>query len=146
MPSNLTQRETTSSRPRAAILLRAGSGPAAGPLITSSCPRLSNDWARSEPTSVEITFDSDLHGGGSMRRPFKPRMSAFRLSRPVDAAYCTVNTFRHLLTEQAARRHLERLASSLRPGASMFSACICWRWMSTKRTLGAGLSGEATRK
>jgi SAM-dependent methyltransferase len=47
---------------------------------------------------------------------FQAEMSAFRLSRPVDAAYCTVNTFRHLLTEQAARDHLERIAISLRPG------------------------------
>jgi SAM-dependent methyltransferase len=47
---------------------------------------------------------------------FQAEMSAFRLSRPIDAAYCTVNTFRHLLTEQAARDHLERIASSLRPG------------------------------
>jgi SAM-dependent methyltransferase len=47
---------------------------------------------------------------------FQAEMSAFRLSRRVDAAYCTVNTFRHLLTEQAARDHLERIASSLRPG------------------------------
>jgi SAM-dependent methyltransferase len=47
---------------------------------------------------------------------FQAEMSGFRLSRRVDAAYCTVNTFRHLLTEQAARNHLERIASSLRPG------------------------------
>ena len=47
---------------------------------------------------------------------FQAEMSAFRLSRPIDAAYCTVNTFRHLLTEQAARDHLERIASTLRPG------------------------------
>src|SRR5216683_3112258 len=47
---------------------------------------------------------------------FEAEMSDFRLSRPVDAAYCTVNTFRHLLTEQAARSHLECIAGSLRPG------------------------------
>ena len=47
---------------------------------------------------------------------FEAEMSDFRLSRPVDAAYCTVNTFRHLLTEQAARGHLECIAGSLRPG------------------------------
>src|SRR6266566_4652083 len=47
---------------------------------------------------------------------FEAEMSDFRLDRPVDAAYCTVNTFRHLLTEQAARRHLECIAGSLRPG------------------------------
>ncbi len=47
---------------------------------------------------------------------FEAEMSDFCLDRPVDAAYCTVNTFRHLLTEQAARRHLECIAGSLRPG------------------------------
>jgi len=47
---------------------------------------------------------------------FEAEMSDFRVGRPVDAAYCTVNTFRHLLTEQAARGHLECIATSLRPG------------------------------
>jgi SAM-dependent methyltransferase len=47
---------------------------------------------------------------------FEAEMSNFRLARPVDAAYCTVNTFRHLLTEQAARGHLKCVAASLRPG------------------------------
>jgi SAM-dependent methyltransferase len=47
---------------------------------------------------------------------FEAEMSDFRLSRSVDAAYCTVNTFRHLLKEQAARGHLECIARSLRPG------------------------------
>src|SRR6266480_6524921 len=47
---------------------------------------------------------------------FEAEMSDFRLDKPVDAAYCTVNTFRHLLTEQAARGHLECIARSLRPG------------------------------
>ncbi len=47
---------------------------------------------------------------------FEAEMSDFRLDRPVDAAHCTVNTFRHLLTEQAARGHLECIARSLRPG------------------------------
>ena len=46
---------------------------------------------------------------------FQAEMSNFRLARPVDAAYCTVNTFRHLLTEQAARGHLKCIADSLRP-------------------------------
>jgi SAM-dependent methyltransferase len=47
---------------------------------------------------------------------FQAEMSNFRLTRPVDAAYCTVNTFRHLLTEQTARGHLECVAGSLCPG------------------------------
>jgi SAM-dependent methyltransferase len=50
-------------------------------------------------------------------KTFEADMSDFRLSRPVDAAYCTVNTFRLLLTEQAARGHLECIADSIRPGA-----------------------------
>jgi SAM-dependent methyltransferase len=47
---------------------------------------------------------------------FEADMADFRLPRQIDAAFCTVNTFRHLLTEQAARRHLECIAASLRPG------------------------------
>jgi SAM-dependent methyltransferase len=43
-------------------------------------------------------------------------MSDFRLDYSADAAYCMPNTFRHLLSEQAARAHLECIASSLRPG------------------------------
>jgi SAM-dependent methyltransferase len=47
---------------------------------------------------------------------FEADMADFRLPEPVDAAFCTVNTFRHLLTEQTARRHLECISESLRPG------------------------------
>jgi SAM-dependent methyltransferase len=43
-------------------------------------------------------------------------MADFHLSKPVDAAYSTFDGFRHLLTEQAARRHLECVVESLRPG------------------------------
>jgi len=43
-------------------------------------------------------------------------MSDFRLATPVDAAFCTFNSFRHLLTEQQAQRHLECVAGCLRPG------------------------------
>jgi SAM-dependent methyltransferase len=46
---------------------------------------------------------------------FEAEMSDFRLGQPVDAAYCTVSTFRHLLTEDAARGHLECIARTLRP-------------------------------
>jgi SAM-dependent methyltransferase len=47
---------------------------------------------------------------------FEGDMSDFRVHRPVDAAYCTVSTFRHLLTEQAARCHLQCIVRSLRRG------------------------------
>lgn len=53
---------------------------------------------------------------GLRARTFVADMSDFRLARPVDAAYCPVNTFRHLLTEQSARAHLECMADHLRPG------------------------------
>ena len=43
-------------------------------------------------------------------------MTCVKLPRPVDLAHCLVNTFRHLLTEKAARQHLECVAESLRPG------------------------------
>jgi SAM-dependent methyltransferase len=43
-------------------------------------------------------------------------MTDFRIARPVDAAFNTWNTFRHLTTENAARQHLQCVAQSLRPG------------------------------
>lgn len=47
---------------------------------------------------------------------FRADMADFRLAAPVDAAYNTLDGFRHLLTERAARRHLECVAGGLRPG------------------------------
>jgi SAM-dependent methyltransferase len=49
-------------------------------------------------------------------KTFVGDMADFRLARPVDAAFCPVNTFRHLLDERSARRHLECVAEALRPG------------------------------
>jgi SAM-dependent methyltransferase len=43
-------------------------------------------------------------------------MAEFHTTAKYDAAFCTVNSFRHLLTETAARRHLECVADALRPG------------------------------
>ena len=43
-------------------------------------------------------------------------MTAFELDRPADAACCLLNSFRHLLTEVAARSHLESVARNLQPG------------------------------
>jgi SAM-dependent methyltransferase len=47
---------------------------------------------------------------------FPADMADFRLARPVDAAFCTFDSFRHLLSEPAAHGHLEHVAASLRPG------------------------------
>ena len=53
---------------------------------------------------------------GLCANTFEADMSDFSLDRAVDAAYCTVNTFRHLLTEGTAREHLQCIADSLRLG------------------------------
>ncbi|MCL4206291.1 MAG: class I SAM-dependent methyltransferase [Pirellulaceae bacterium] len=47
---------------------------------------------------------------------FQADMAAFQLAVPVDAAYCTFDGFRHLLSEDAARQHLQCVADALRPG------------------------------
>jgi SAM-dependent methyltransferase len=49
-------------------------------------------------------------------KTFVGDMTDFRLARPVDAAFCPVNTFRHLLDERDARRHLQCVADALRHG------------------------------
>ncbi|MCI0359454.1 MAG: class I SAM-dependent methyltransferase [Planctomycetaceae bacterium] len=43
-------------------------------------------------------------------------MADFRLPHKVDAAFNTINSFRHLLSEDAARSHLRCVAQSLRKG------------------------------
>jgi SAM-dependent methyltransferase len=43
-------------------------------------------------------------------------MTDFSLPQPAEAAFCLLNSFRHLLTEAAAKRHLEAVARNLRPG------------------------------
>lgn len=57
-----------------------------------------------------------LRRRGLRATTFRADMADFRLARPVDAAYSTFDGFRHLLTEESARRHLECVAGSLRRG------------------------------
>jgi len=47
---------------------------------------------------------------------FHGDMTDFQLDEPVDAAFNTWNTFRHLLTEDDARAHLQCVSHQLRPG------------------------------
>lgn len=47
---------------------------------------------------------------------FEGDMTSYTLKRPVDAAFNTFSTFRHLLTEEAAVGHLQCTADVLRPG------------------------------
>lgn len=68
---------------------------------------------------------------------FVGEMSDFHLVRPVDAAYCTVSTFRYLLTEQAARAHLECIARGLQPGGVYILGL---------KLLPSGVDKEATKR
>jgi SAM-dependent methyltransferase len=61
-------------------------------------------------------LDKQLARRGLKARTFVADMADFRLARPVDAAFCPVNTFRHLLDEHSSRRHLQCVADALRPG------------------------------
>lgn len=57
-----------------------------------------------------------LQNAGMSGRASVADMTTSVCDPPVDVAYCLVNTFRHLLTEDEARRHLENVAASVRPG------------------------------
>ena len=51
-------------------------------------------------------------------RVFRADAGRFALApQSFDLAYCLVDSFRYLLDEQAARRHLTAMAAALRPGA-----------------------------
>jgi SAM-dependent methyltransferase len=43
-------------------------------------------------------------------------MADFRFPGKFDAAFCPINSFRHLTNEADAKRHLESMAAALRPG------------------------------
>jgi SAM-dependent methyltransferase len=47
---------------------------------------------------------------------FCGELDSFRVTRTVDAALCTFNTFRHLLSERAAENHLRCVSQALRRG------------------------------
>ena len=47
---------------------------------------------------------------------FVQDMTEFRLDKPVDAAFCTMNSFRHLLTEENAQSHLQSVATAVKSG------------------------------
>jgi SAM-dependent methyltransferase len=47
---------------------------------------------------------------------FQADMCDFSLPNPADSAYCLLNSFRHILTDSAAKSHLEAVARNLRPG------------------------------
>ena len=57
-----------------------------------------------------------LARSGKRQTVFVGDMADFSLPRPVDAAFNTINSFRHLLSEQQAVAHLRCIAAALRKG------------------------------
>lgn len=47
---------------------------------------------------------------------FDADLAQFKLSKKADGAFCTFNTFRHLLSEEAALAHLQSVARAVKPG------------------------------
>ncbi len=67
------------------------------------------------PRAVEYC-NRRLSRHGLSTTAFVGDMARFHLPRPIDAAFNTINSFRHLLTEEAACSHLKCVAQSLRTG------------------------------
>jgi SAM-dependent methyltransferase len=61
-------------------------------------------------------FQQRAERQGLTAYPVLGDLANFTLPESVELAVCTFNTFRHLLSEQAARRHLTLLAEYVRPG------------------------------
>lgn len=67
--------------------------------------------------AASITYlQRRLRRRGLQAEVYQADMTDFHIAAPVDIAFNTFNTFRHLTSETAARRHLESVAESLRPG------------------------------
>jgi len=67
------------------------------------------------PHAIEYC-NKRLKRHGFKASTFVGDMTEFQLQRPVDAAFNTINSFRHLATEQQAKNHLECVLNTLRPG------------------------------
>ncbi len=61
-------------------------------------------------------IDRRLSDSGHRATLIHGDMTEMKLPQTYDAAFCTFNTFRHLMTEQAAVSHLRSLANSIDPG------------------------------
>lgn len=66
--------------------------------------------------SATAYVQTRLSEHGLSANVFNEDMTAYVHQPPVDIAFNTVNTFRHLQSEDAARQHLKAVAESLRPG------------------------------
>lgn len=75
------------------------------------------------PTMVEFTKQrlakrpaTGLRGGKNAVQLFQADMARFSIPQPADIGVCLLDSFRHLLTEDEARAHLQCMASAIRPG------------------------------
>ena len=67
------------------------------------------------PNAVEFCNDR-LERQGYPRSVFVGDMSDFQVKKRCDAAFNTINSFRHLATEKQAEGHLRCVAAALQPG------------------------------
>ncbi len=65
-------------------------------------------------------LNQQLKKKGLTAATYKQDMTHFTVDKPYDVVLNTFNTFRHLLTEQAALSHLKSVAAALRPGGLFF--------------------------
>ncbi|MGI9457663.1 MAG: SAM-dependent methyltransferase, partial [Aeoliella sp.] len=73
--------------------------------------------AGNDLSAAAVDYCNDrLRRHGFLRTAEVGDMTEFRVERKFDAAFNTINTFRHLPSEQKARRHLECVAGALRKG------------------------------
>ncbi|MFG0306810.1 MAG: class I SAM-dependent methyltransferase [Phycisphaerales bacterium JB040] len=73
-----------------------------------------------EPAMIEYARDRlKAQGLASRARLFVADMRSFadHAGPPADLAFCTINTIRHLTTDDAMLRHFQQAARALRPGA-----------------------------
>jgi SAM-dependent methyltransferase len=75
------------------------------------------------PTMVEFTQQrvakaqaSKSRGLGKTPTVFTADMARFMIPQPADLGVCLLDSFRHLLTEEDARAHLQCMARAVRPG------------------------------
>ena len=75
------------------------------------------DVAGVDLNAAAVDFCNDrLERSGFPRSAFVGDMCDFTVDQPVDAAFNTINSFRHLPSEAAAEGHLACVARAVRPG------------------------------
>lgn len=65
-------------------------------------------------------LNQQLKKKGLVASTYNQDMTHFTVDKPYDAVLNTFNTFRHLLSEEAALSHLKSVAAALRPGGLFF--------------------------